>query len=419
MADPNQQQANQPAFALVPGNIPGVIDFSTRQGLAIWSAAVRPLYEDPADFFNVESSGLQTFLALLRLRATTSGWDFDVPQDVADPLNNLLDITTNHGRLTLDHIRTFCTTYVNTQTRAAQENIQVVRCILSSLTLPGFRKVQTWHTDWHIGEMPCAFMLLKVLIRESYIDTQATTRILREHLSSLPERLGELNGDIDQFNAFVKVTMDQLAARGETTQDLLANLFKGYLSSHDATFRKYMEKKQEEYDEGVAFTADGLMTSASNKYKILVQSGKWMALSEEQSKIIALETKLNKMGNSGSKSTSSGGKSTNAPKKSNSGNSKSSSSNKKKGKKDTPAWMTQWPGRAAVDSNQPKVKDGKTYYWCKNHKKYCMHKTSECCLNSPSSGGNQPAGPSTSSTQGAPNSAPPSVRVSTATMMDE
>ena len=109
----------------------------------------------------------------------------------------------------------------------------------------------------------------------------------------------------------------------------------------------------------------------------MVQSGKWMALSEEQSKIIALETKLNKMGNSGSKSTSSGGKSTNAPKKSNSGNSKSSSSNKKKGKKDTPAWMTQWPGRAAVDSNQPKVKDGKTYYWCKNHKKYCMHKTSE------------------------------------------
>ena len=265
MADPNQPQANQPAFALVPGNIPGVIDFSTRQGLAIWSAAVRPLCEDPADFFNVESSGLQTFLALLRLRATTSGWDFDVPQDVADPLNNLLDITTNHGRLTLDHIRTFCTTYVNTQTRAAQENIQVVRCILSSLTLPGFRKVQTWHTDWHIGERPCAFMLLKVLIRESYIDTQATTRILREHLSSLPERLGELNGDIDQFNAFVKVTMDQLAARGETTQDLLANLFKGYLSSHDATFRKYMEKKQEEYDEGVAFTADGLMTSASNK----------------------------------------------------------------------------------------------------------------------------------------------------------
>ena len=278
MADANQPN-QPPAFALVPGAIQGVIDFSTRQGLAIYSAATRPLYEDPADSFNVESPGLQTFLALLRLRAITSGWDLEVPQDVTDPHNNLLDMTTNHGRLSLEHLRDFCVTFVNLQSRAAQENIQIVKCIMSSLTLPGFRKVQTWHSDWHIGDRPCAFLLIKVLIRESYIDTQATTRILREHLSSLPAKLEEMKGDIDQFNGFVKVTMDQLAARGETTQDLLANLFKGYLSCRDATFRKYIEKKQEDYDDGVAFTADGLMTSASNKYKILVQSGKWMALS--------------------------------------------------------------------------------------------------------------------------------------------
>ena len=417
MADANQPN-QPPAFALVPGAIQGVIDFSTRQGLAIYSAATRPLYEDPADSFNVESPGLQTFLALLRLRAITSGWDLEVPQDVTDPHNNLLDMTTNHGRLSLEHLRDFCVTFVNLQSRAAQENIQIVKCIMSSLTLPGFRKVQTWHSDWHIGDRPCAFLLIKVLIRESYIDTQATTRILREHLSSLPAKLEEMKGDIDQFNGFVKVTMDQLAARGETTQDLLANLFKGYLSCRDATFRKYIEKKQEDYDDGVAFTADGLMTSASNKYKILVQSGKWMALSDEQSKILALETKLSKMGKSGS--SSSNNPNSNSTKSTNKGkNSKSSGkSSKGKGKRETPAWMTQWPGKDFVNNNQPKVKDGKTYYWCKNHKRFCMHKTSECRMSNPSS---SPASTSDSSgtSQGASSNSSPSIRVSTATLMND
>ena len=95
-------------------------------------------------------------------------------------------------------------------------------------------------------------LLIKVIIRESFIDTQATTRILREHLSSLPEKLTELKGDIDQLNAFVKLTQDQLAARGETSTDLLANLFKGYLTSRDSTFRRYIEKKQEDYDDGAS-----------------------------------------------------------------------------------------------------------------------------------------------------------------------
>ena len=100
-------------FALVPGDVPGVIDHSTRQGLAIYSQATRSLYEDPGDLYNVDSMGLQTFLALLRHRGTTCGWDLEVPQDLADPLANLVDLTVNQGRFTMEHIRQFCETYVN------------------------------------------------------------------------------------------------------------------------------------------------------------------------------------------------------------------------------------------------------------------------------------------------------------------
>lgn len=409
-------------FALVPGDVLGIIDYSTRQGLSIFSQATRSLYEDPADCFNVESAGLQTFLALIRHRGTTCGWDLEVPQDVADPLNNNLDITTNHGRFTLEHLRTYSETLVHTQTRNAQENIQVVKCILSSLSLPGFRKVQTWHDDWHINGRPSAFLLIKIIVREAFIDTQATTRILREHLSSLPSRLEDLKGDIDQLNAFIKVTQDQLSARGETTNDLLSNLFKGYLSSRDVTFRRYMEKKQEDYDDGTAFTIDGLMNQASNKFKSLVQSGKWMAPTDEQAKIIALEAKLSKMNKKPATSASSSGNRNQSNQKQGS----SGNSSKKNGKKPIPAWMTKWPGKAFVDADQSKVVEGKTHWWCKKHKRFCQHKTSDCRKpsNFSSSSANQgssnvASSSSHSATAGSPSNPVPSIRVSTATLMDE
>ena len=261
------QQPPNYQFLLTPADTPDVLDYSSKQGIEVYKAATRSLYSDPADNFNVEAAGLQTFLALLQHRGTTSGWDFDIPQDINDPLNKLLNLLTNHGRFTKDHLMAFAQTYVNGQNRAAQMNIQIVQCILSSLSMPGFRKVQTWHDQWHHKDIPCAVVLIKIIIRESYINTQATARILREHLSSLPERLSEMKGDITQLNAFVKLTQDQLTAQGETTTDLLANLFKGCLTSQDKTFRAYIEKKQEDYDDGQVFTVEGLMESAANKYK--------------------------------------------------------------------------------------------------------------------------------------------------------
>ena len=193
--NPQGQQPQPPAiqFSLVPAMTIGVLDYTTRQGLSVYHGAS----SDPSDLFNVDSSGLQTFMSLFNQRAIQYTWDMEIPQDVTDPHNNLLDFIPNHGRFTIEHIRNWCTSFVNIQSRAAQDNMQQVNCILASLSLPGFRKINTWHDDWHVGTQPAALLLLKVIIRESYIDTQATTRILREHLSSLPSKLEELKGDID------------------------------------------------------------------------------------------------------------------------------------------------------------------------------------------------------------------------------
>ena len=427
--DPNQQQQQQPAppgppgppqpavpFQLVPGSGAAIIDYNTKEGISLYNSFTRSLYEDPADLFNVEAAGLQTFLALLQHRGNTSGWDFDIPQDNANIHANLMSLLSNHGRFTMDHLDTYSQAFIFQQSRAAQDNMMIVKCIIASLSLPGFRKIQVWHDSWHINGLPAYPLLIKVIIRESYIDTQATTRILREHLSSLPVKLDELKGDIDQLNAFVKVTEDQLLARNETTNDLLANLFKGYLSSRDITFRRYIEKKQEDYDDGTPFTVDSLMNLASNKFKTLVEAGKWMAPTDEQAKIIALETKISQMNKKGS---------SNSPiKPPTKGNTVATSSKGGKGgKKPIPSWMTKWPGKDFVDANKTKVVEGRTYWWCKKHKRFCMHQTSQCRKPSynnqrsnPQSNGPTPV-PAT--TQSNNSSSTPSIRVSTATLMDE
>ena len=98
-AGQQQIQGPQPAapFALVPGAGQNIIDYSTKAGISLFGQATRSLYEDSGDLYNVDSAGLQTFLALLQHRGNTCGWDFGIPQDNTQPQANMLNLLTHHG----------------------------------------------------------------------------------------------------------------------------------------------------------------------------------------------------------------------------------------------------------------------------------------------------------------------------------
>lgn len=366
-----------PQFALVPASVTnGAFDFTSRQGLAVNTQSMKTLYTDDTRF-DVDAQGLHAFLGLLTMRSIVTAWDFDIPIDL-DPLTIIngpfVNLLSHHGELSLDHILAFAATYVGQQSRAAQENIQAVQAILNSLSITGYNKVHAYKDAWHINHLPSALALIKVIIREAFIDTNATTRILREKLSSLPAQLALVNGDITKLNSFVMTTMEQLRARGQTTADLVANLFKGYLLADDETFVAYIEKKQEDFDEGNNITYQQLMHLASNKYKILVESGKWRAPSQQDKKILALEAKLAKY--------ESANKAKAAPNPK--GGNKSGKGAKDKTKKGTsnkeplPEWQTTFPGQEFIKKGEPKVVNGKDYWWCFTHKRFTMHKNADC-----------------------------------------
>ena len=119
--------------------------------------------------------------------------------------------------------------------------------------------------------------------------------VIRQNLSSLDTYINTIGCDIRKFDAYVQNRLEGLALRGETTNDLLSNLFKGYQAVSYHTFVKYINQKQEEYDNGLSLTRFQLMDLADKKYKNLKLNETWNAPSEQEEKILALSVEVAKL----------------------------------------------------------------------------------------------------------------------------
>ena len=118
-----------------------------------------------------------------------------------------------------------------------------------------------------IGKYASGNLLLKVLIRESHLDTNVTTSWIRMQLSSLDKYMITIGSNIGKFNFHVQTLMGSLTAWGETSTDLLANFFRGYAECLDKTFVPYMARKQEDYEDGKDTTPKQTMQTADNRFK--------------------------------------------------------------------------------------------------------------------------------------------------------
>ena len=364
--DQPQEQGNAVKFALAPGlAASGVLDYSTASGAKIYRAATQPLMED---LFNCEPQGLKVFLAYLEDRAIINGWEpiLDIPEDARNPDVKLRNLIHKFGQITLQQVKDHASLYVAYQERASQDSMQLYQCLMASLSKEARAKVMICKDEYTVTGFPSGAVLLKIIIRESHIDTRATVRHIRDKLSSLDLYLPTIGHDIIKFNAYVKDLLDSLNARGETTHDLLSNVFKAYKSTSDKTFIDYIRKKEDQYDEGEDIDVDMLMLQAGNKYKTMIQQGTWAAPSAEEEKIIALESKIQQL----QKSSSSKGKKKGNQQK---GKAKKEATNSR-GRK--PDWMMKEP--APHEMNKSKKVNKREYWWCKTHKSWCRHKDSEC-----------------------------------------
>ena len=352
-------------FALAPALINDqVIDYSTSEGSKLYKSAIAKLSGE--NQFGCEPAGLKVFLALVKARSQVTGWEaiLAIPADAdEDPDEELLNLLDHYGQRSMDQIKKLAYIYSGTKTRAAQDSAQLYYSLINSLSENGIAKVMICSEEFTLEGIPSGPLLLKVIIRESHIDTNATTRHIREKLSSLDGYLKEVGNDVVKMNEHTKGLLISLKARGETTEDLISNLFKAYKSVPDKNFARYIQSKEDEYDEGIMHTPEALMQRASNKYRTLVEDHLWNAPSDEDQKILALQARIDRMSTQEYK-----------PKR-------GTDTNKNKDrdpsvKKTKPQWMLEAP-EAGKELVAKRVNE-KDYYWCTALNCWCRHTPEQC-----------------------------------------
>ena len=168
--------AAQVPFALSPALVTNeVIDYSTSVGQKLYNAAVESL-QDPYDG---SEDGLHIFLEQLKTRAECMGWMtiLDVPPDLAQP-DEVINIISDYGQLSLQQIRDHATTYVQQQVRAAQDSAQLYQCLMHTLTKEAHANITLLQQDYFIDNAASGVLLLKVIISEAHVDTNATERLI-------------------------------------------------------------------------------------------------------------------------------------------------------------------------------------------------------------------------------------------------
>ena len=293
-----------PRFALLPAmaNAGAFLDLSYPQRVpncSRWALSLCPGHSTLRTPQSFRSSWISW-----KTKAKVQGWSriFTVPVDVQGVVTSQ-SLLQNYGGIPLPSVYLDATSYVNTPTKAAQDSFMLFQCIFASLGTEFLKTVTTEAPNYHVADqngtneppIPCGALLLKVIIMKAHVDTRATVSFIRTALSSLDNKMMALDSDILKFNAYVKTQVIALEARGETTTDLLVNVFKGYESAQDADFIDFVKRKKDAYDEGDNITVTNLMDAAENKYKTRVLLKTWSAPTKEQEQILALTAQVNRL----------------------------------------------------------------------------------------------------------------------------
>ena len=90
-------------------------------------------------------------------------------------------------------------------------------------------------------------LLLKTIIEETSIQTNATNTTIRTRLASLAEYMVKIWLDIPKFNQYVEENISALAVGGEKSSDVLVNLWKAYKKADDKQFANFMKRQCKAY----------------------------------------------------------------------------------------------------------------------------------------------------------------------------
>ena len=383
-ANPQVQLPAQVApgpFAKTPSRaIPANIDLSTKAGQAIYRENTSAL----ATTFSFAKPDIPVLLDELTVRARSANWMdiFAIPvQAGAGQTKNML---TNYGEIPYDRCRDHGTTYINTPTRAAQNNYQVFECLRATLDTESKDRLANDEERYQFGDEYDGVTYLHVILSTATAGSRATAGAIRKRLATLTEYMRDIAKDeIPVFNDYVKKQKRRLEGLGQESSDLIDHLFTAYLSVRDNMFRTYVAELQSRYDDGEAIDVPTLLEKTEARYNTYKTRQQWKMKSPEQEEIIALRAQITTLKKGANVKKKEGKDDTKAKADKDKGKQKGDQGGKGKGKRRSHTGKWAWKNNPPEDGNETKIFEGKTFKFCKLHK-WAGHTTAECkVLNDP------------------------------------
>ena len=147
-------------------------------------------------------------------------------------------------------IRNHALICINELRRKAQKNSQIHIFLEKSLTDEESIEIVEEAYNYRVNGIATGTFWFKLLTLKAVVDTIAMTRYLRENLISFDSYIESENSNIELFNFNFKENRQSFKARGERTEDLMINLFKGCIATSDKDFFSCTKTKKDEHDEG-------------------------------------------------------------------------------------------------------------------------------------------------------------------------
>ena len=155
----------QVAFSLRPGHRQGeIISMNTKQGYNHWKLATEKLDEE---LYDCDPEGFYQFMKALGSRADKCGWtEPDGILSIPTGENEIKSLITDYGSIEYDQVKSYELSFVNQDSRKAQDTAMLHDCIMNSVSKEGKAKLYVNEELYKFGRRQGGACLLKVLIRE-------------------------------------------------------------------------------------------------------------------------------------------------------------------------------------------------------------------------------------------------------------
>ena len=200
----------------------GILDFTDVETRKFYDRATKKL--DSEELFDCSAEGMHHFLKTFDERSKEVGWDRNgngvlwIPEEPAS--NEVNYLPSEYGTISIERLTLHEKSYLGNETREDQDSYMIYKCLMNSLSREGKLKVEAWEEEYLVENdqgttVPSGNLFLKIVIRESHLDTNATTQNIRSKLSSLDRYIVTIGNDVTKLNSYVKVLCLSLAARGD------------------------------------------------------------------------------------------------------------------------------------------------------------------------------------------------------------